>query len=104
MKRGLGGAKNRGITKKEVVNQANRKKKNLFSGTVAMCFGNERVPCHAHNGRKIWVCHDQGLGKFKSLCIAEKSVPSHLKYHRNDSCGKCIDASTSSTQPSLTTR
>ena len=40
-------------------------------------------------GKKLLLCHHEGGGNFRSICIRKKKISGHLRNHPEDYCGKC---------------
>ena len=65
------------------------KKESKSQAKTYQCLGQRRVVCGRKNGKKLLLCHHEGEGNFRSICMRKKKISGHLMNHPEDYCGKC---------------
>ena len=72
------------------------KKESKSQAKTYQCLGQRRVVCGRKNGKKLLLCHHEGEGNFRSICMRKKKISGHLMNHPEDYCGKCETTITTS--------
>ena len=72
------------------------KKESKSQAKTYQCSGQKRVVCGGKKGKKLYLCHHEGGGYFRSICVRKKKISGHLRNHPEDYCGKCETTTTTS--------